>query len=293
MDEAIEYKWLALLARGQRICKAALMTVADEYNNRALVPDHPRIILDWHADAKAYREKSRCETDIAYGARPRNRLDLFHPAQEKAGPLVVFIHGGYWRSFDKSVFSHMAAGANAHGLCVAVPSYTLCPEVTVVDIIEELRQCCLHLAHATGKRLLVAGHSAGGHLAACMAATNWSHYGVRPDLIQACFSVSGVFDLRPLIATPHNDDLRLTASTAFQASPLLWPMPNRLPFDSWVGGEESFEFLRQARSLAAAWEGLGLETRNTVVPGANHFSVPAGLADPHSNMTRRIVELAG
>lgn len=268
------------------------MNLADEYNNRALVPDHPRIILDYHADAKTYRERARADLDIAYGARPRNRLDLFHPAHDFGGPLVVFIHGGYWRSFDKSVFSHMAAGANAHGLTVAVPSYTLCPEVSIVEIIEELRQCCLFLANAHGRRLVIAGHSAGGHLAACMAATGWGHYGVAADLVQACFSISGVFDMRPLMATPMNDDLRLTAISAVQASPLLWPMPNHLAFDSWVGGDESFEFLRQARSLAAAWQGLGLPCRHTVVPGRNHFTVPIAMADPESEMTRRLVELA-
>ena len=268
------------------------MSIADEYNNRALVPDHPRIIVDWHADAKAYRERARADLDIAYGARPRNRLDVFYPEQDQGSPLVVFIHGGYWRSFDKSVFSHMAAGANAHGLMVAVPSYTLCPEVSVVEIIEELRQCCLFLSQKFGRRLVIAGHSAGGHLAACMAATGWAHFGRRADLVQACLSISGVFDLRPLIATPFNDDLHLTAASAIQASPLLWPMPNHLPFDSWVGGDESFEFLRQARSLPAAWEGLGLACRYTVVAGANHFTVPGALADPASAMTQRLAELA-
>jgi arylformamidase len=268
------------------------MNLADEYNNRALVPDHPRIIRDWEQQSAAYREAAQFEPDIAYGARPRNRLDLFHPARDGGGALVVFIHGGYWRSFDKSMFSHMARGANAHGLSVAVAGYTLCPEVKVADIIDELRQCCLVLAQRSGRRLVVAGHSAGGHLAACMAATDWAALGARADLIQGCFSVSGLFDLRPLLVTPYNDDLRLSAAEAMAASPLLWPMPNRLAFDSWVGAAESFEFLRQARSLAAAWQGIGLPCRHHVVPGHNHFSIPGGFADPDDPMSRRLAELA-
>ena len=268
------------------------MDLAAEYNNRALVPDHPRIIADWYADAAAYRTTARFEADLAYGALPRNRCDLFQPERDGGGPLVVFIHGGYWKTFDKSVFSHMAAGANAHGLAVVIPSYSLCPEVTIPDIVAELRQCCLFLHRHTGRRLLVAGHSAGGHLAACMAATDWSQFGAPADLVVSGFAISGVFDLRPIMATPHNDDIRLTAVDAMAASPLLWPMPRHMAFDSWVGALESFEFKRQARSLAAAWSGLGLPCRYQELEGENHFSVCRGLADKSGPMTRRLVELA-
>jgi arylformamidase len=268
------------------------MDLAAQYNNRALVPDHERIISGWYADAAAYRGAARADLDIAYGARPRNRVDIFHPAETAAGPLVVFIHGGYWRSLDKSAFSHMAAGANAHGFTVAVPTYSLCPEVTIPDIVDELRQCCLFLHKTFNRPLVIAGHSAGGHLTACMAATDWSHFGTTETVVQAGFSISGIFDLRPLMATPLNDDLKLTSQTAMMASPLFWPVPRNLPFDSWVGAKESQEFLRQSRSIAAAWTGLGMNVPHVEVPGANHFSVPADLADPDSAMTIRLVELA-
>lgn len=268
------------------------MDLAAEYNNRAQVPDHPRIIADWYADAAAYREKAQFEAGLAYGARPRNLVDIFHPEQDRGLPLVVFIHGGYWKSFDRTVFSHMAAGANAHGLDVAIPGYSLCPEVTLPGIVDELRQCCLFLHRHTGRRLVVAGHSAGGHLAACMAATGWVHYGAPADLVKACFAISGVFDLRPLMATPHNDELRLSPADAMAASPLFWPAPQALALDSWVGAAESFEFRRQARSLAAAWAGLGLVCRYHEVADENHFTVSRGLADPASAMTARLVELA-
>ncbi|MFN4143012.1 alpha/beta hydrolase [Aestuariivirga sp.] len=268
------------------------MDIAAEYNNRELVPDHPRIIAEWHEAARAFRDGAPGEFDLSYGARTRNRLDYFTATEGGTGPIVIFIHGGYWRSFDKSVFSHMARGAHAHGLDVAIPGYTLCPEVTIPDIIDELRQCCLFLANRFGRRLLVVGHSAGGHLAACMAATDWQLYGARPDLVQACLSVSGLFDLRPLMATPMNEDLRLTPADAMAASPLFWPVPNRLPLDSWAGGEESFEFLRQARSLPAAWAGLGLPCRYEVSPGENHFSVVNGLSKPDHPLSRRLAELA-
>jgi arylformamidase len=266
------------------------MDLAAEYNNRARVPEHPAIIARWHAEAKAFREKASGELDIAYGALARNRFDLF-PAGGQ-GPIVVFIHGGYWLNFDKSVFSHIARGPNAHGLDVAIPSYTLCPDVTIPEIIDEMRQFCLFLWQSYGRRIVVSGHSAGGHLAAAMAATDWPLYGARADLVQACLSVSGLFDLRPLIATPMNETLQLTPAEAIAASPLLWPMPNRLPCDSWVGADESFEFLRQARSLAAAWAGLGMACQYSAVAGENHFSMGDLLSRPDHPMTLRLARLA-
>lgn len=273
--------------------KDGVMDISAEYNNRILVPDHAQIIARWHEEAAAYRLTHPGQLDVAYGARLRNRVDIF-PAEDGAGrgTLIVFIHGGYWRSFDKSVFSHVAGPANAAGFDVAIPSYSLCPEVGVTDIIDEIRQCCLFLGETTKQRLVVAGHSAGGHLAAAMAATDWQLYGSRSDLVKACLSVSGIFDLRPLMATPYNDDLRLTAVQAAAASPLLWPVPSRLPLESWVGAEESFEFRRQARSLPAAWAGLGLPCRYEEAEGFNHFSIGDLLSRATHPMTQRLLELA-
>lgn len=269
------------------------MDLAAQYNNRALVPDHPAIIAKWQEDAAAYRRSARADFDLVYGARPRSRVDIFHPATSAGGPLVVFIHGGYWRSLDKSDFSHMAAGANAHGLTVAVPTYTLCPATTVPDIIDELRQCMVFLHRQFPGRMVIAGHSAGGHLALSMAATGWSQFGAPANLVQACFPISGIFDLRPLLATPINDDLRLTAQTAALASPLFWPVPAAMPVEAWVGAEESQEFKRQSLSLAAAWTGLGLPVGYREIPGRNHFNAPNDLPFEDSAMTRALVELAG
>ena len=148
-----------------------------EYNNRARVPEHPEIFARWARDAEDYRAEAmkerRAELGLSYGESPRQFIDLFSPRPGVTAPLALFIHGGYWRSLDPSLFSHMARGLNAHGVAVAVVGYDLCPEVTIAEIIEQIRHACLFLWLRTGQRMMVYGHSAGGHLAGAMVATDW------------------------------------------------------------------------------------------------------------------------
>jgi arylformamidase len=272
------------------------MNLEVEYDNRARVPGHPAIIEGWMRDAAAWRREraAHAEFDISYGARERSRLDLFRAENPAAGaPLAVFIHGGYWRTFDKSVFSHIARGANLNGFDMALPGYSLCPAVSVLDIVDELRQACLFLWSSFRRPLVVAGHSAGGHLAACMMATQWDAYGAPAGLVRAGFAISGLYDLRPLLATTVNGTLKLTEKDAIAASPLWWPAPRAGQFEAWVGGAESAEYLRQTASLVAAWNGVGLDVRHEIVPLADHFSILGALADPASPMSIRLSRLCG
>src|SRR3954470_10218269 len=192
-----------------------------EYNNRARVPEHPALIAGWARDAQVWREQQRFHT-ISYGPGARHTIDVFPSRGE--GDLVVFIHGGYWQALDGSFFSHLAAGLNAHGVTVAIPSYDLCPQVSIEDIIAQMRHAARELARF-GRRLVVSGHSAGGHLAACLMATDWrSIDAALPDgLVKAAYTVSGLFDLGPLVKTSINHALGLDQTSARQASPLFWP----------------------------------------------------------------------
>ena len=144
-----------------------------------------------------------------------------------------------------------------------------------MQIIDQIRTACLFLWRRFGQRLMVYGHSAGGHLAACMLATDWK--GLDPkapaDLVPAAYSISGLFDLKPLIATAMNADFKLNEPGAAQVSPLWWPVPRGRVFDAVVGGAESAEFLRQSRAVADDWRQRGVETRYEAMPGANHFTV--------------------
>jgi arylformamidase len=267
-----------------------------EYNNRARVPEYPEIMAGWERDAATYRaaRAGRTTLGIAYGPHERQKIDLFHPDEpDAARPLVLFIHGGYWRSLDRSLFSHLAAGANAHGFPVALPGYRLCPEVTLPDIIDDVRAACLFLWQEHGRRMVAAGHSAGGHLAAAMVATDWERLGAPADLVRRGLAISGVFELAPLLSTSINQSLHLDAAVADAVSPAYWPVPEGSSLEAWVGADESSEFLRQSRFVAERWAAAGAATRYVVLPGLNHFTAPDPLADPGSDMTQALRRLCG
>ncbi len=270
-----------------------------EYNNRARVPEHPEIFARWTRDAELYRaallKAGRAELELAYGENPRQLMDIFMPAgAAETAPLAMFIHGGWWRSLDWSMFSHMAAGLNGHGIAVAVPGYELCPQISIAGIIDQMRHACLFLWQRLGRRIMVCGHSAGGHLAAAMVATDWQAlYPKAPaDLVPSGFAISGVFDLSPLVAISVNQDLQLDAAQAREVSPLFWPVVPGRAFDAVVGALESSEFKRQSRVLAETWSKAGLPTRYEEIAGTNHFTVLDLLCDPNSAMSQRAAALA-
>jgi len=238
--------------------------------------------------------RDRSELGTPYGPHPRQTIDLFHPEHlSPSRPVVVFIHGGYWRSLDSSLFSHLAAGANAHGYAFVLPGYRLCPEVGIADIVADVRAACLHLHRRFGCPLVVSGWSAGGHLAASLIATDWRSVdpGAPGNLVRSGLSISGLFDLQPLLKTSINESLRLDAATAKALSPAAWRPPPDATLETWIGEAESSEFRRQSRLICERWATAGASTRYIVLPGANHFTAPAPLADPASALTAALVAL--
>lgn len=251
-----------------------------EYNNRARVPENPGIIASWASESGAYRQ-AKPPREIRYGDGERHVFDFFEAGD---GPCVMYVHGGYWQALDKSFHSVHARGLNELGVSVAVPSYDLCPNVRIGDIVENIRTACATLHRLTCAPVIVSGHSAGGHLAACMLATE-AH-------VPAAYAISGVFELAPLITTSLNEKLLLNAAEAEALSPILWPAPEGKTLDAVVGEIESGEFLRQSADMVRAWGEDGVETRYEEVAGANHFTVIAPLTDPRSPMCERIKQLA-
>jgi arylformamidase len=272
------------------------MTALDyeaEYKAILRVPTFPQIVARWQAAAAVERRAPRAELDQPYGPGERQRYDLFR-AGARAAPLVVFLHGGYWQMGDRQDCEFMAGAFTAAGLDIAFPSYSLCPAVSVMQIVEEVRRCLATLWGRTQQHPVVIGHSAGGHLTAAMLATDWSQVpDVPADLVRAACAISGVFELSPLLTTSVNVAARLDAETAAAASPLRWPPPPRgRTLVAAVGDDESREFHRQSRTMAEAWAKAGLQTEYLSIAGTNHFTVVEELAKPGSVLFGRVAALA-
>ena len=268
---------------------------AAEYNNRARIAGGDEILARMAKGSADYRALALArwpdDVSLRYGTTERQFIDLFRAESAGNAPLAMFIHGGFWRSLDPTHFSQVARGLNGRGIDVALAGYDLCPQVSIGAIVGQMRQACLYLWGRFGRRILVFGHSAGGHLAAALFATDWEHLGAPTDLVPVATGISGVYELAPLMHTPMNDDFRLDLEEANRLSPLYWHPPAGRPFDVIVGDAESSEFLRQSRTLADVWGKAGVVTRYEA-PSANHFTVIEPLAEPASPMVERLAALA-
>ena len=266
----------------------------DAYANFANVPRSERWPDAWIDAAETFRASARGEIGIAYGARPRETLDLFRPEGEPRG-LVVFVHGGYWMRFDPSFFSHLAAGPLARGWAVAMPGYALAPETRLGAIAKQIAAATEYVAGMIEGPIRLVGHSAGGHLVTRIvsSADDVAEDALVArdvlDRIERVVSISGVHDLRPLLRTAMNDTLGLEADEARAESPALLHPVSGIETVAWVGQSERSEFVRQSELLASIWRGLGAATALVVEPDRHHFDVIEGLTEPASPLTEAVV----
>lgn len=257
----------------------------DAYANAAHIPESAEYPPRWAAEAEAFRQKlqedGRISVDLPYGEGARERFDLMQPEGEVAG-LCVFVHGGYWRAFDKSYWSHFAAGLLEQGWAVAMPSYDLCPDVRIGDITLQIQRAVTEAAARVDGPILLTGHSAGGHLVARMACENMLPSNVAKRL-KHVVPISPLSDLRPLLQTAMNEDFKMDMAAAEAESPVLKTRLN-VPVTAWVGGDERPAFIDQAQWLAEAWE-----CGNVVQDGLHHFDVIDGLTDAGSLLTQMLI----
>ncbi|HBT03042.1 MAG TPA: alpha/beta hydrolase [Citreicella sp.] len=251
------------------------MDLSDAYANAAHIPGAADYPPRWQAAAAALREGLEAQgrfRRLSYGPGARQVLDLCLPEAAPRG-LVVFVHGGYWLRFSASDWTHLAAGPLAAGWAVALPSYDLCPAVRIAQITTQVASAITCAASEVPGPLRLTGHSAGGHLVARMLAPGMLPADVAAR-VEKVVPVSPLSDLRPLMQTAMNADLRLDEGEARAESPLFQPVPE-VPVTVWVGGAERPAFLDQARWLGAAWS-----CPVQVEPGRHHFDVVEGLERP-------------
>lgn len=257
------------------------------YANADFIPGGAEYPDRWAEAARQFREVEaavgRARLNQSYGEGDRQRFDLFLPAGRPEG-LVVFVHGGFWHLFDRSSWSHLAAGPQARGWAVAVPSYTLAPEARVSQITQEIAAAVGAAAALVAGPIRLTGHSAGGHLVARMACRDVALEGAAADRLARIVPVSPLSDLSPLIETSMNAKLRLDRAEAEAESPVLHSDRRDVPVTVWVGAEERPAFLDQARWLAEAWD-----VPQRIGPGRHHFDVIEELVEPDSPLTEVIL----
>lgn len=264
----------------------------DAYANGANIAGGDRWPGVWVEPARAFRQlletEDRARLDLRYGDQTRNRLDLFLPEGTPKG-LVVFVHGGFWMKLDKSFWSHLAAGPLAHGHAVAMPSYTLCPDIRIAGIVREVAQAIEMAATEVDGPVRLTGHSAGGHLVARMICQASPLAESIKERVANTVSISGLHDLRPMMRTAMNLTLAIDGAEAATESPALVEPMDGARLCCWVGGNERSEFLRQNALLANVWTGLGASTMVVEEPDRHHFNVIDGLADPDHPLTRTLL----
>ena len=267
--------------------------VEREYNNRARVPDHPAYFARWEKDSKFVRETLPCEIDLPYGTDLRHRIDVF-PAKKSHGTLM-FIHGGYWRSLDKSMFNWLASSWVAAGIGVAMPNYRLAPAVRIDDIVADAIAATNWLMRHGAEhglatdRVVITGHSAGGHLTAAILATRWERFNFDTRRIVGGVPISGIFDFEPMLQFGFNADFRLDAHAVHRLNLVDKKPTIDSPIVVCVGADETSEFVRQSRLLADAWARHVKELQ--VLPGLHHFSVVDALAERGQRLYEATLDL--
>jgi arylformamidase len=265
------------------------------FNPRAVVRDHDRWRGERAKASQIARQTLKSWLNVPYGNSPRQAVDIF-PAEKPNAPVLIFIHGGYWRGGSKNDNCHFAPAYVKAGVTVVLLGYDLCPAVTVAEIVRQARAGIAwvyrNIARYGGdpSRLYISGTSTGGHLVAMALAHDWEKSeGLPRNMIKGAAAISGVYDLDPVLYISVNEEIRLNPESARENSPMLHPPLSHAPLIIVVGGDEPRGWRDMSKDFFALCKERGVDCQFIEIPGVHHFSIPALLDDPKSTLSRAIL----
>jgi arylformamidase len=269
-----------------------------QYNPRVSVPEYPELAKLRAAQARKVRQSAKSWLNVAYGTSPREMLDIY-AADRPGGPVLVYIHGGYWRSGSKEDNCNFAPTFTRRGATVALIEYDLCPQVTVTDIVRQTRASIAWVYRnivrygGNPSKLFVSGHSAGSHLTAMALAHDWSQEGLPNDLIKGAVATSGVYDLDIVMRISVQEQVRLTPNLAKRNSPFLNPPRVKCPLVVAVGGDEPKGWQQMSEDYFQFCKENGMPVDYLVEPGANHYTMSEHLLDDSRPLTQAMIQQMG
>ncbi len=271
-----------------------------QYNARATVPDIAPMLSDYASLSAQARATLPCALNVAYGPHPDETLDIFPAQGKQPGPVLIYLHGGYWRLLSKDDSSFMAPTLTRAGMTVVAVNYSLAPAVTLDHIVDQTRRAVawvhqhIEQHHGDRQRLVIAGSSAGGHLAGMVLARGWQeNYGMDSTAIAGAVLLSGLYDLSPLVDTHINDWMHLSLEAARRNSPIFALPDHRPPILVSYGSNETAEFKRQSRDYLAAWQTGSGQAEYVDMPGTNHFDLVLQLNRLDSPLVKKLLKLLG
>lgn len=269
-----------------------------QYNPRVSVPEYPELAKVRAAQARKVRASAKSWLDVAYGSSPREKLDIY-AADKPGGPVLVYIHGGYWRSGSKEDNCNFVPTFTKRGATVVLVEYDLCPAVAVSDIVRQTRAAIAWVyKNITGfagnpSKLYVSGHSAGGHLTAMALAHDWTQDGLPDDCIKGAVATSGVYDLEMVMKISVQEQVRMTPAVAEENSPLLHPPRVKCPLVVAVGAVEPEGWQQISRDYFEYCEANGMKVEYLIEPEANHYTMSEHLLDDSSPLTQAMIKQMG
>ncbi len=274
-------------------------TLNIQYNVVASIADLPQLFQSFRTHSAEFRQGKESGLDQPYGPSLAEVCDVF-PANKPGAPIHIFLHGGYWYQFGKDEFSFMAEGLLAGGATVIIANYALCPQVSMSEIVRQMEALvvwCWHNATRIGgdrERIYVSGHSAGGHLVACLAGTPWENrYGCPSNIIKGATAISGIFDLRPIQQSYVQEYVCLCDSEVEALSPLFHIKADCAPLILAVGGLESDEFKRQTLEYGIGYREAGNSITNIELTAHDHLSLLQEFSRSDGDLCRVISDQMG